>query len=148
MKNFFFNFLLLICDNYLPLEPTQNDWPNRPPQPPPGGTPTSSTVHKTKYTLYHTDFDYFHIYGGKWGIKRHILSWRRSEANKAKKLAKERPKFPKMGNFWFFSLDYWESWISDYFSLLTFSSILLFEFLAFFGPKGQNFKNKFQEKCQ
>ena len=61
---------------------------------------------------------------------------------------KKGQNFPKMGNFWFFSLDYWDSWISDYFSLLTFSSILLFEFLAFFGPKGQKFKNKFQEKCQ
>ena len=145
MKNFFFNFLWLIWDNYLPLDPTQNDWSNQPPWPTPGGTPILSTVHKTKYTFFHSDFNYFHIYGGKWGIMKHILSWRHLAAIKAKKLAKKRPKFLETENFNFFSLDCWKKWLRDYFSLLTFFPTCFLKFWPSGPKKAKNPKSKIEE---
>ena len=66
-----FSFVLwLICENYLPLPPLQNDWPPEPKGPPLGGTPISTTVHKTKSTFSHSDFNSFHIHGGNWGIMK------------------------------------------------------------------------------
>ena len=70
-KTLFSFFLWLICENYLPLSPSQNDWPPGPKGPPLGGTPISTTVHKTKSTFSHRDFNSFHIYGGKWDIMKH-----------------------------------------------------------------------------
>ena len=43
------NFLWLMWSHYLPLPPIWNHWPPRPHWPPPGGTPISTTVHKTNF---------------------------------------------------------------------------------------------------
>ena len=95
-----------------------------------------------KYTSFHSNFDHFHTYGGKYGIMKHILSWRHFLAIKSKNLAKKRPQFPKMKNFQFFSVDYRKSWFRNYFLSLTFFLKLVFEILAFWAKKGQKFKRE------